>query len=146
METTLGDLTSDPSKQMIKLIFRICEVDGNVAHTEFIGHQLTRDYIRGLVKRMSSKIDVNVDAKTADGRLLRVKSSCFTLSNARASHIETIRGIMKKKIKDMANDLELSQYIQEIVLGKLSSDIYKDAKKIHALRRVEIRKIELLDR
>jgi small subunit ribosomal protein S3Ae len=36
------------------------------------------------------------------------------------------------------------QFIQECILGKIPSEIYKNAKKIYPLRRVEIRKIELL--
>ena len=38
--------------------------------------------------------------------------------------------------------MELNKYVQEIILGKLSSDIYKVAKKIYPLRRVEITKTE----
>jgi len=40
--------------------------------------------------------------------------------------------------------LDLSQFIQDVVLGKISLDIYKDAKEIYPLRRVEIRKTEIL--
>lgn len=145
IETTLGDLTNDLSKQTIKLIFSIHEVDGNTAYTEFVGHELTRDYLRSLVKRKSSRINTDVDVKTSDGRLIRVKSSCFTLRNAKTSRIKAIRSTMKEEIEQRAKDLELSQYIQEIVLGKVSSDIYKEVKRILPLRRVEIRKTEILD-
>jgi len=144
IETTLGDLANDYSKQNTKLIFKICDVDGDTANSKFIGHQLSRDYIRSLVKRRTSRIDANTEVTTSDGYTLRVKSSSFTIKRARTSHIESIRELMVEKAKAKAEDLELSQYIQEIVLGKLSSDIYKDAKHIYPLRRVEVRKTEIL--
>jgi len=34
--------------------------------------------------------------------------------------------------------------MQEVILGKLASDIYKNAKKIYPLRRVEVFKSEVL--
>ncbi len=143
IETTLGDLTSDFSKQNTKLKFRIDNVDGDTAYSKFMGHNMTRDYMRSLVKRKTSRIDANTDVVTSDGYALRVKSSCFTLKRAKTSHIEAIRAIMEESIKERAKDLEMSQYMQEIVLGKLSSDIYKKAKHIYPLRRVEIRKTEV---
>ncbi|MEM4504434.1 MAG: hypothetical protein QXW59_06085 [Archaeoglobaceae archaeon] len=36
------------------------------------------------------------------------------------------------------------QFLQECILGKIPSEIYKGAKRIYPIRRVEIRKIELL--
>ena len=144
IETTLGNLTNDYSKQNTKLIFKVSDVDGDTANSKFIGHQLSRDYIRSLVKRRTSRIDANTEVTTSDGYTLRVKSSSFTIKRARTSHIESIRKLMEDKTRAKAEDLELSQYIQEIVLGKLSSDIYKEAKHVYPLRRVEVRKTEIL--
>jgi len=49
---------------------------------------------------------------------------------------------MEDLIRNRAKSLEISKYIQEIILGKMSSDIYKAAKKVYPLRRVEIAKTE----
>jgi small subunit ribosomal protein S3Ae len=38
----------------------------------------------------------------------------------------------------------LEQFIQEVVLGKLSSDIYKEAKRYCPVRRVEVFKSKVL--
>ena len=39
--------------------------------------------------------------------------------------------------------MDLNQLIQEAVGGKISLDIYKEAKAIYPLRRVEVRKTEI---
>jgi small subunit ribosomal protein S3Ae len=46
---------------------------------------------------------------------------------------------MDKVIKEKAAALTMDQYAQEMVLGKIASDIYNEAKKIAPLRHVGIR-------
>ena len=57
MTATLGEITNDYAKQHVKMSFKIATVTGDSAYTEFVGHEVTRDYLRSLVKRRSSRID-----------------------------------------------------------------------------------------
>jgi small subunit ribosomal protein S3Ae len=144
IETTLGELTNNFSKQNTKLRFRVDRVAGDSAYTKFVGHEMTTDYIRSLVKRRTSRIDAIVDVTTTDGYQVRVKPSCFTVKRARANQVKSIREISKQVILQKASGLDLNQLIQEVVLGKLSLDIYKEAKMVYPLRRVEVRKTEIV--
>ncbi|HOI68642.1 MAG: 30S ribosomal protein S3ae [Methanothrix sp.] len=144
IETTLGELTNNFSKQNTKLKFKVDQVAGDSAYTSFVGHELTSDYVRSLVKRRTSRIDSIIDVTTSDGYRVRVKPSCFTVKRARTTQVKTIRNIASNIIQEKAGTLDLNQFIQEVVLGRLSLDIYKDAKDIYPLRRVEIRKTEIL--
>jgi small subunit ribosomal protein S3Ae len=144
IETTLGDLTNNFSKQNTKLRFRVDRVAGDSAYTRFVGHEMTTDYIRSLVKRRTSRIDAIVDVTTTDGYQVRVKPSCFTVKRARANQVKSIREISKQVVLQKASGLDLNQLIQEVVLGKLSLDIYKEAKMVYPLRRVEVRKTEIV--
>ena len=65
IETTLGELTNNFSKQNTKLKFRVDQVAGDSAYTSFVGHELTSDYVRSLVKRRTSRIDSIIDVTTA---------------------------------------------------------------------------------
>jgi small subunit ribosomal protein S3Ae len=51
---------------------------------------------------------------------------------------------MREIIMNNASQKNFVQFLQECILGRIPSEIYKNAKKIYPLRRVEIRKIELL--
>lgn len=144
IETTLGDLTNNFSKQNTKLRFRVDKVAGDSAYTRFVGHEMTTDYIRSLVKRRTSRIDAIVDVTTTDGFEVRVKPSCFTVKRARANQVKSIRELSKQVVLTKAAGLDLNQLIQEVVLGKLSLDIYKEAKAVYPLRRVEVRKTEIV--
>lgn len=143
IETTLGELTNNFSKQNTKLRFKIDKVAGDSAYTKFVGHEMTTDYIRSLVKRRTSRIDAIVDVTTNDGYRVRVKPCCFTVKRARSNQVKSIRNIAKDVVQEKAGRLDLNQFIQEVVLGKLSLDIYKEGKSIYPLRRVEIRKTEI---
>lgn len=143
VEMTVDELTGRLIKNTnLKLVLEIDEVDHNKAHTRFIGHKVDGDYLRSLARKRSSKVDSNIDVVTKDGENLRVKSSSFTLKKASESQIRQIRKIMEEVIRSRAGSLELNKYLHEIILGKLSSDIYKVAKKVYSVRRVEITKTE----
>ena len=144
VETTLGDLTNSFSKQNTKRKFRVERVAGDSAYTKFLGHEMTSDYLRSLVKRRTSRIDAIVDVTTTDGYQVRVKPSCFTVKRARANQVKSIRELSKKVILERSKSLDLNQLIQDAVGGKISLDIYKEAKMIYPLRRVEVRKTEIV--
>jgi len=143
IEITLGELTNDLSKQNIKLLLKVDSVGGDSAYTKFTGHQLTQDYLRSLVKRQTSNIETNVSVKTKDNYTIRVKPSCFTIKRARANQVKAIRAIMNSVIINRAKELDMEQFVQEIVTGKLSASIYHDVKPVYPLRRVEVRKTEI---
>jgi len=144
VETTLGDLTNNFSKQNTKLKFRVDRVAGDSAYTKFVGHEMTTDYVRSLVKRRTSRIDAIVDVTTTDGYQVRIKPSCFTVKRARANQVKSIRELSKRVILEKSKSLDLNQLIQDVVQGKMSLDIYKEAKMIYPLRRVEVRKTEIV--
>lgn len=143
IEVTLGELTNDLSKQNIKLILKVDSVGGDSAYTKFTGHQLTADYLRSLVKRSTSNIETNISVLTRDGYTIRVKPSCYTIKRARANQVKAIRAVMNTVIAARAKEMDLEQFVQEVVTGKLSASIYHDVKPIYPLRRVEVRKTEI---
>lgn len=144
IESTLYDVTNDFSHQYLKMFFQIGEIDGKTAHTLFKGHEYSRDYLRSLVRRRTTKVDGLFNVTTKDGYKLRVAVSALTLSRIRTSQEKTIRTLMEKIISEKASTLTFDQFAQEMVLGKIASDVYNEAKKIAPLRHVGIRKSKLI--
>jgi small subunit ribosomal protein S3Ae len=144
VEATLYDITSDFSHQNLKMFFQINEIEGKTAHTLFKGHEYSRDYLRSLVRRRTTKIDGLFNLTTKDGYKMRVSVSALTLSRIRTSQEKIIRNMMDKTVKEKAATLTLDQFVQEMVLGKIASDIYNEAKKVAPLRHVGIRKSKLV--
>lgn len=144
IDSTLYDITNDFAHQYLKMFFQITEVDGKTAKTMFKGHEYSRDYLRSLVRRRTTKVDGLFNITTKDGYKLRVAASAFTLSRIKTSQEKAVRTIMEKIIREKASNLTLDQFAQEMVLGKIASDVYNEAKKIVPLRHVGIRKSKLV--
>jgi len=144
IEVTLGDLNNDFSKQNVKMGLKIDQVGGDSAYTKLIGHELTRDYLRSLIKRQSSMISTTIDVITADGYKVRVKPTSFTIKRAKASQIRAIRHYMLYIVRKKALESNFNSFMQEIILGKLSAYIYREVKVIYPLRRTEILKSSVL--
>ena len=126
------------------MFFQVHEIDGKTAHTLFKGHEYSRDYLRSLVRRRTTKVDGLFNITTKDGYKLRVAVSALTLSRIKTSQEKIIRTIMEKTINGRAAALNLDSFVQEMVLGKIASDVYNEAKKVAPLRHVGIRKSKLV--
>jgi len=144
VEATLYDITGDFSHHYLKMFFQVNEIDAKTAKTLFKGHEYSRDYLRSLVRRRTTKVDSLINLTTKDGYKLRIAVSALTLSRIKTSQEKIIRKIMDKTIHEKADALSLDQFVQEMVLGKIASDIYNQAKEVAPLRHVGIRKSKLI--
>jgi len=144
VEATLYDITGDFSHHYLKMFFQISVMDGKTAKTLFKGHEYSRDYLRSLVRRRTTKVDGLFNLTTKDSFKLRIAVSALTLSRIKTSQEKIIRNIMIKIIKEKAAALTMDQFVQEMVLGKIASDIYNESKQVAPLRHVGIRKSKLI--
>jgi small subunit ribosomal protein S3Ae len=144
VESTLYDITEDFAHQYLKMFFQITNVEGKRADTIFKGHEYSRDYLRSLVRRRTTRVDSILEVETKDNYKLRVSACAFTLNRIRTSQENEIRSFITKIIEEKTTSLTFDQFVQEAVLGKIASDIYNDAKKITPLRHVGIRKTKLI--
>jgi len=144
IETTLYDLTGDFTLVHVHLYFQIVKIIGNKCITRFKGHELARDYMRSIVRRRSSKIQGIFNIRTKDGYGLRITAVVLTSYRCKTSQKRAIRKIMKEIIEQRASELTLNDLIKAMIFGKLSSEIFAQAKKVYPLRKVEIYKSKLL--
>ncbi len=143
METTLGEVTQDYAKQQIKLRLKITTVAGDAAYTEFAGHEVTRDFMRSLVKRKTSRIDSVLPITTKDGKHLRVTVTCLTLSRANLSQVHAIRDTIGQYVQNYAAATASDTFIKEMVSGEIGKELSKMIKTIYPIRRVEIIKSKI---
>ena len=144
VDATLYDLTNDFAHQYLKMFFQVSDVEGKIARTVFKGHEYSRDYLRSLVRRKTTRIDRLQNITTKDSYQLRLAVCAFTLTRIRTTQEQAIRLIMKRIVEEKAKVLTFDQFVQEVVLGKIASDIYNEAKKVAPMRHVGIRKSKLV--
>ncbi|WP_435154108.1 30S ribosomal protein S3ae [Haladaptatus sp. DFWS20] len=143
IETTLGELTNNASENNTKLTFKINDVGSDSAYTEFVRHELTRDYLRSLGRRGASKIEAYITVLTSDDYRVQIQPVAFTTKKADHSQEKAIRRTMIDLVRDAVQDRTFKEVVDSVVEGRISSAIYGEAKTIYPLRRVEIQKATL---
>jgi len=143
-EVTVQDLTGDFSKMHIKLHFRVQDVRGSEAHTQFVGHDMTSDYIRRLTRRKRTRTDTVVDATTKDGWTVRVKPMAITDRRIQGAKQKAIRAIMRKVIVQAAARATVGELVKGIISGDLAKEIATACKPVQPISRVEVRKSDVL--
>ncbi len=145
IEVSLFELTRDLSHIPIKLRFQIFRVEGEHAYTRFKLQELTRDYVKSLVRRGSSKIVTIHDIATPDGAKMRVQVLAITAYRCNTSHKRAIRAVARERLDYFSKHLNFDNYILALVFGAIAQDVLIHAKKIYPLRKVEILKVKVLD-
>jgi small subunit ribosomal protein S3Ae len=143
-EVTVQDLTGDFSKMHIKLKFKITGADGHEAKTAFIGHDLTSDYVRRLTRRKKTKTDHVVDVITFDRYQVRIKTMSIAERRIQSSQEEGMRQIIGVTLVHMAEKMTLSDIVKAVISGDLAKEIAKACRVVIPIKRLEIRKTEVL--
>jgi small subunit ribosomal protein S3Ae len=147
IETTLYDiLKQDPQHYAFKLFFQVDRIDGETAYTVFKGHEYSREFLRSLIRRGSSMSDFIRDYKTKDGYVVRVYCTALSQGKMNSSKKHDLRLIMDAVIREKAASMNYEGFVQELVLQKVASDVYNEAKKVTHLRHVGVRKSKLISR
>ncbi|MCP8323228.1 MAG: 30S ribosomal protein S3ae [Candidatus Methylarchaceae archaeon HK02M2] len=145
VETTLFDLVKqDPQQYTIKLYFQIVKVEDDRASTILKGQEYSRDYLRSLIRRGSSMAELINDYETIDEFKVRVYIMALTRSRINSSKKHDIREIAHKIFNEKVANMSYEQLAQEVIYGKIASDLYNEAKKITHMRHLGIRKMKLL--
>jgi small subunit ribosomal protein S3Ae len=144
IEVLLYDLTGNMKHTFIKLKFKITETVGNRCNTRLWGHELTRDFIRSLIHRGSSRVDGIFNYTTADGFVYRVSTFVVTRRRAKRSQKETMRKIIFQVLNEFAANMTHDKFVRGIIYGKFANNIRRIAKSIYPLRECQIRKVKVV--
>jgi small subunit ribosomal protein S3Ae len=145
IEVSLQDLTNDFSKSHIKLTFKIVETKGHEAHTIFMGHSLTADYVKRMSRRHRAKVDAVFKVETKDGVRMRLKPSALAGKRLQSSQKRAIRSIIIETMRQEASRHRFSEFVKLMLDGDLGKLAYKDSKSIYPVKRVEVYKSEITE-
>ena len=145
LEVTLYDiLKGDPSQHQYKIYFQINKVDGDKASTIFKRFEYSKEFLRSLVRRGSSKINFIIDVKTKDGYIFRIKVIALTHRQLNTSRKHALRLIARDVINKQVPDMTIEQFVQATCYSKINSDIMAAFKKVIRVRHVGLEKVKLI--
>lgn len=146
VEVLLSEITGRPLHQTHKLIFKVNDVKGKKVFTEFDGFEMVREFLKRNVRRRRSMITAIEYYTTKDNNTVQITSVVFTSRKVRTSQKDTIRNIMKSILENQAKENTLADFVQKLLFGKIGSEIYKAAKSIAPINKVEMAKLEVIRR
>ena len=145
IEITLFDiLKGDPSQHQYKLYFQIHKVDGEKASTIFKRFEYSKEFLRSLVRRGSSKINFIIDIKTKDGYVFRVKVIALTHRPLNTSRQHALRIIARDVINKTVPEMTIDQFVQATCYSKINSDLMAAFKRVIKVRHVGLEKVKLI--
>jgi small subunit ribosomal protein S3Ae len=145
LQTTLMELTGDYKKMHVKITFKVNNVKGDNAYSQFSGHEYTRDYLRSMIRRRRTRVDGIFNITSKDGARMRVSVIALTPFRCKSSHERGIRKIMIDVITKRAAKMPFNKLVLDIVTGKMATEIYKRSKKIHPIQNVDVWKSRVLN-
>jgi small subunit ribosomal protein S3Ae len=143
-EITQQEVDGDFSKMHVKLKFRVAEIVGQDAITEFAGHEVLKDHVRRQVRRYRGKIDDVVDAITDDGYYVRIKPFLITQGRVKTSQKKAIRDACRDLILQTAARNTWVDLQKQILSGELEQAVEKAARTIVSVKTVMIRTSQLI--
>ncbi len=145
IDVTLFDiLKGDQSQHQYKIFFQIDKVQGDRATTIFKKYEYAKEFLRSMIRRGSSKINLVIDEKTKDGYVFRLKLLILTHRQLNTSRQNALRLIAQDVIQKTVPQMTIDQFVQATCYGKINSDIMAAAKKLIRVRHVGFEKVKLV--
>ncbi|KAG2472440.1 MAG: 30S ribosomal protein S3Ae [Nitrosopumilales archaeon] len=145
IDVTLFDiLKGDQSQHQYKIFFQIDKIQGDRATTIFKKYEYAKEFLRSMIRRGSSKINLVIDAKTKDGYIFRLKVLILTHRQLNTSRQNALRLIAQDVIQKTVPQMTIDQFVQATCYGKINSDIMAAAKKLIRVRHVGFEKVKLV--
>lgn len=144
LEVLHSDITEDPSHSYTKIKLRVVEVSGGIAKTSYWGHEVSRDYLRSILRRGSSKVEPIIDVTTKDGYLLRMRVTLITREKISSNKSTFLYHLLTDMMKEKASSMKLHQLVQDMLSGKTESDIFNLAKKHARVKYAGVSKVKIL--
>jgi small subunit ribosomal protein S3Ae len=138
------EITNNFAKYYMKFKFRISDVQGDKAITQFDGSECMRDYISRMVLRHVRRIDAVQDLKTKDGVKIRVKSLAITSKKMKSSIVKIVRMRMQEMVADHVGKSTLGDFIEDMMDDRAKGKILNEIRRIYPVRNFEFRKTEVL--
>ena len=151
-ELSHGDLVEEQSHAYRLFSWKSVDVQNDDILTVFAGMRLTNDKLSSLLRKYRTLINAQIDAKTADGYILRAFSICFTKKinpnkkhcYAQQSKKKEIRDACIAVMKDAIEKSNIADLCKTIVNETIEKKIVENCKNIMEVDNVYVTKIKVI--
>lgn len=134
----LMNLTRDMRNQNYTVKFKVTQVNGQKAETDFIGYDMNSSSLKKMVRRKKSKIVQSSTFKTADDKLIRLKTIMITRNEVSNSVATALRKSNNDTLAREIGKITFDKLSGEVSFHKLQNMLKKSFEKIYPLRMYEV--------
>ena len=138
IEVNARDLVRDIRSGQFYLKFKISGVQGLNASTFLASHDVQPGYLRRLVRRRSSKIEIVQTLMSRDNESFKIKAACISVFKLDRSKRSAIQKMIEENISELAKKYAYENFIKESLFGNVLEDAVKKIKKIAPVKKLEI--------
>ena len=144
VEIPVPFLTNDKTKNHMKIVFRVNDVQDKSAHTVFDSYFCSREFIARNVRKRCQKLDVTNYVDTKDNWRLQVTTTAILNRNVKENVETKMHNLIESGLKEMAATATLDEFIKNVISSVYQKKLRKDGTKIYPVRFTEISKVEVI--
>lgn len=144
IEVPVSDFTGNFKRSSAKIVFKVVSCQGTKCETMFLGHSISDDYIRRMVRRRKERIDIITNMTTTDGYRVAVKIVVVTDGKLTTSKRATIRRVADDFLHSKTSTMNFEDLSRYLIGDEISGEIIESAKDIYPIKKIEVRKSEVL--
>ena len=144
VEISLMDLTGSFKDLNYHLTFKISEVAGRVAKTEFHQQELSRDFRRSQIRNHRSQVEGIFNIKLKDDSKVRIKMFVVTPMRVHTTTKKEIRKAMHKKLEEVVSELSFPAFVNMLVSYELTKEITPVIEEVFPIKILEVSKVKVI--
>ena len=139
----VSTFTGNFKKASSMVLFKVDNCEGKRCTTKFIGHEVSDDTIRRMVRRRRERIDIITDIITKDLYKVAVKIVLVSDNKLTGTKRSEVRSSVVSFINSKSGDMNLSEFALYIIGDNIYGEIVDALKDIYPIRKIEIRRSEV---
>jgi small subunit ribosomal protein S3Ae len=138
------ELTGNIKKSQLMLKFRVNNVQGLNAYTQFYAIEVQPGSVRRLVRRKTSKVESVDDVTCKDGARIRIKSVALVSHHISSPKRAAVRQLLREGMAGVASQNDFEALLNHVVTGDPTSGMMESIRKIAPMKRVDVLKVTRL--
>jgi ribosomal protein S3AE len=134
LKVTLDKLTGQRMKRDVTVNFKTFDVQGQNINTKISQFSLSKSSLGRIVRRGNSKVMVAEKVSVVGGNA-RITLILITVRKATSAQKTGLRKVLKNNL-DSFKEKDFEDVVKELMLGKLTSSIQKEAESICMVKKV----------
>ncbi|HII81964.1 MAG TPA: 30S ribosomal protein S3ae [Ferroplasma sp.] len=139
----VSTFTGNFKKASSMVLFQVDNCEGKRCTTKFIGHEVSDDTIRRMVRRRRERMDIVTDVKTSDLYNIAVKLVLVADQKLTGTKRSEVRATVVDYIVKKAKEMDLGAFANYIIGDDVYGDLVNSIKDVYPIRKIEVRKTEI---